>query len=287
MGVKFGPSGNSDAFYEAGFKRSVEAPAWIASLGLDAYEYQCSKGVKITPPTSKKLGEEAQAHGVSLSIHAPYYINLSSEGESREKAIDYILQTLRAARIMGAARIVVHSGSCAKISRESALAMSRETLVRALAAADAENLGDIHICPETMGKINQLGTVGEVMELCRADERLIPCLDFGHIYARSIGEIRDYETFKPVFDTLFSALGEKRARVFHSHFSRIEYTEKGGEKKHWRYEDTQFGFDFEPIARLIAEYKAEPTVICESLGTMAHDAAVLKQIYARVSSLTR
>ena len=275
----FGPSGNPEAFYEEGHKKSLEMPAWVRAMGLDTYEYQCAKGVKISPATAKELGEKAREAEVTLSIHAPYYLNLATDGERRQSAVDYIIQTMHAATWMGADRIVVHTGACAKISREEALSLAKDTMRLALKTADELGLGEVHICPETMGKINQLGTPEEVFELCRLDERLIPCIDFGHVHARSIGTVSDYEDFKGIFDTLENMLGRERAKSFHSHMSRIEYTQKGGEKKHWRYEDTQFGPDFDPIARLIFEREMSPRVICESAGTQGKDARIFKDIY--------
>ena len=279
MAVQFGPSGNPEAFYEEGHKKSLEMPDWVKAQGLDTYEYQCAKGVKISPATAEQLGQNAKAAGISLSIHAPYYLNLATDGERRQSAVDYIIATMHAARWMGADRIVVHTGACAKISREEALALAKGTMALALQTADEQGLGDIHICPETMGKINQLGTPEEVFELCQMDERLIPCIDFGHVHARSIGKITTYEDFSVLFDTLENMLGKERAKHFHSHMSRIEYTQNGGEKKHWRYEDTEFGPDFDPIARLIYEREMSPRVICESAGTQAKDAKTFKEIY--------
>ncbi len=277
--AQFGPSGNPDAFYAEGHKKSLEMPAWVKLQGLDTYEYQCAKGVKISAPTAQTLGQNARENGISLSIHAPYYLNLATDGERRASAVDYIMQTLRAARLMGADRIVVHSGACAKIPREEALFLAKGTLKDALIQADAENLGDIHICPETMGKINQLGTLEEVAEMCLVDERLIPCIDFGHLHARSIGTVSGYEEFKKIFDHLENTLGKARAKNFHAHMSRIEYTQNGGEKKHWTYDDITFGPDFDPIARLISERDMTPRIICESAGTQAKDAKTFKDIY--------
>ena len=57
--IKFGPSGNPDQFYDDGFKASTSMPLWVKNQGLDAYEYQCSKGVKITEKTARQLGENA------------------------------------------------------------------------------------------------------------------------------------------------------------------------------------------------------------------------------------
>jgi deoxyribonuclease-4 len=118
--IRFGPAGNSDIFYEQGFKSSLQMPAWLKKMGLSAYEYSCSKGVKISAETAAKLGEEARLNDIFLSVHAPYYINLTNEDPAkREKSREYIYETLKAAKWMGAGRIVVHTGAVGKMSRET------------------------------------------------------------------------------------------------------------------------------------------------------------------------
>ncbi len=281
--VKFGPSGNSEAFYEEGYKSSEQMPLWLKNMGLDLYEYSCAKGVKLSPAKAKAIGEEAEKNGISLSIHAPYYINLSTDDEEkRAKSINYIMETLRAADIMGADKIVVHSGACAKMPRETAMGYAEITLKKALEQAKAEGLYHIHICPETMGKINQLGTLEEVMRLCLIDESFIPTIDFGHLHTRGLGCLNNVKDFEAVLDTMENMLGHDRMAHFHSHFSRIEYT-AGGEKVHRTYDETDYGPDFDPLAELIYKRSLSPTIICESKGTMARDALIMKNIYLRIS----
>ncbi len=280
MAAKFGPAGLSESFYAQGYKSSLSVCAVLAGMGLEAYEYQCNKGVKIKREMAQKLGETAREADIALSVHAPYYINIATPDEdNREKSIDYILQTLFAAHHMGATRIVVHSGACGKLSRAAALEYAKKTLLLAQARADECGLSHIHICPETMGKLGQLGSLDEVMQLCRLDERFLPTIDFGHLYTRSLGTLSTYSDFAQVFDTIENRLGHERLKVFHSHFSRMEFT-KGGEKKHHTYADTQYGPDFEPIAELIYKKNLSPVIICESRGTQAEDARILKNIYA-------
>lgn len=277
--ILFGPAGNSEDFYEEGYRSSLDMPKWLSEKGIYAYEYQCGKGVKISDDSAKKLGNRAKENGVSLSIHAPYYISLSSvEEEKREKSIDYILKTLNAAKKMGATRIVVHSGSCGSITRAKALSLARDTLKEALAAADSNGYSDIHICPETMGKINQLGSVDEVIKLCTIDERLIPTFDFGHINARTLGGLKSVDDVLEIFRLTESKLGRWRTENFHSHYSRIEFTNQG-EKKHYTFSDTEFGPEFDIIAEAIVKMNLTPTVICESRGTQTRDALSLKKIY--------
>ena len=132
---------------------------------------------------------------------------------------------------------------------------------------------------ETMGKINQLGTVEEVVELCSLDPRLHPVVDWGHLNARNLGGyFPDRDSYRRVFDTIGSALGDDYARTLHCHFSKIEFG-KGGEKKHLTFSDTEYGPDFEPLVEAIAEENLAPRMICESAGTMAEDALSMKNAY--------
>ncbi|MBC8535698.1 TIM barrel protein [Feifania hominis] len=279
MQPKFGPAGSSDSFFAAGYKASVQMPGWLEKIGLDAFEYQCSKGVNVSEKTAVQIGQKAREHHISLSIHAPYYISLSSKDpEKRDNSIGYILKSARCARFMGAGRIVVHSGSCSGMTREHALELAKDTIRRALAALDAEGLGDITVCPETMGKINQLGTLEEVCELCRLDERLIPTIDFGHLNARTLGGVRGIADYEKLLNLVEDRLGADRLRVFHSHFSKIAYT-AGGEKVHLTFADGgEYGPEFEPLAELIARKNLAPTIICESAGTQAEDALAMKRM---------
>lgn len=279
MSAKFGPAGNSQSFRDMGYKHSLEIPQYVLKMGLDCYEYQCGRGVNIGSEKAAELGSAAKSAGISLSLHAPYFISMSSvEPEKRDNSIGYILKSAEAVKAMGGNRIVVHTGSCAKISRKQALDLAKDTMKKAVKALDNEGLSDIHICPETMGKVNQLGNLEEVMELCLIDERLIPCIDFGHLNARDMGYFKSLEDYKTVFETIKDKLGTERLKTFHSHFSKIEFT-SGGEKRHLTFEDTVFGPDFEPVMELTFKYGCSPIFICESAGTQAEDAKTMKDYY--------
>lgn len=282
MNTKFGTAGCCEDFYENGGKSALQMPVWLKEKGLDCFEYQCGRGVKISEDAAKKLGEEAKKNGILLSVHAPYYISLSStEKEKRDNSINYILDTLKAAQGMGADRIVVHSGSCGSMTRKEALELATDTLKRALVAADEMGYGDIHICPETMGKVKQLGNVDEVIKLCLIDERLIPTIDFGHVNSMSLGGLKTVEDTEEILIKLEKRLGAERAREFHAHYSRIEYT-NAGEKKHHTFAESEFEPDFLPIAEAIAKRRATPRIICESAGTQTKDAAELKRIFGEM-----
>lgn len=281
MSAKFGPAGSSERFSAEGFKTTLQMPGYLEAYGLDHFEYQCGRGVNVSPEKAEQFRLKAIEHNITVSLHSPYYISLASlEEEKRLKSIDYILQSARAVKMLGGDRIVVHSGTCAKISREEALKKAYDTLVLAQKALDEEHLSDIRICPETMGKINQLGTLDEVMQLCKVDERFIPCIDFGHLNARTLGGCNSYEDFSVVLDTVKNTLGEERYKNFHSHFSKIEYSQ-GGEKKHLTFDDNIFGPNFEPLAKIIAERDLSPIFISESAGTQDIDALEMKSIYLK------
>lgn len=279
MACIFGPAGTAESFKSMGYRSSLDVPEYLAKFGLDTFEYQCGRGVNIGEEKAKLLGKAARENGITLSLHAPYYISMSSvEKQKRDNSINYILASARAVNAMGGDRIIVHTGSCAKLSREEALSLAKDTMVNALKALDSEGLGHIHICPETMGKVNQLGTLYEVVELCRLDERLIPCIDFGHLNARDGGALKTKEDFKAIFDTIEDNLGEHRLKNFHSHFSKIEYS-AGGEVRHLTFNDKVFGPDFEPVMELAAKKGCSIRFICESAGTQTEDAKQMRDYY--------
>ena len=283
MSCLFGPAGNSDSFAKMGYKSSLQVPEYLVKMGLDCFEYQCGRGVNIGEEKAVQLGKLANESNISLSLHAPYYISMSSiEEEKRLNSVNYILASAKAVKAMGGNRIVVHTGSCGKISREKAFELAIDTMKIALNTLDNEGLGDVHICPETMGKVNQLGTLNEVMELCKIDERLIPCIDFGHLNARDLGIIKGIDDYDSILNIIRNELGTDRFKNFHSHFSKIEYT-TGGEKKHLTFEDNVFGPDYKPLMELVYKYSLTPRFICESAGTQAEDAKAMKDYYLSIS----
>lgn len=280
--ILFGPSGNSDIFYEQGYKSSLEMPAWLRNMGLDAYEYSCARGVRIKSDMAEQLGNIAKVKGISLSVHAPYYINLASEDpKAIEKSFDYIIETSKVAELMGAKRVVLHPGSLGELTRDKAFLNIKNNLFRVLEIMKRKG-SKISLCPETLGKKNQMGTLDEILELCLLDESLIPTLDFAHLHALNSGALQRKSDYEKVFDRLFAVLGEERGKTIHIHYSRVEFTKKGGEKKHWSYDDIEYGPEFEPLAECLIEYGVSATIISESRGTMAEDALKTKNIYNRI-----
>ena len=273
----FGPGGNSESFYADGKKSTLEAPLWVKQKGLDAYEYEAGNGLTAGDATLKKIGDAAREHGILMSFHTPYFISLSGvEPEKRLKSINYISRSLHASELLGADTIVIHAGSAAKISREEAMALASDTLYRNL---EVNGDTDIRMGIETMGKVNQLGTLDEVIELCKISQKYHPVVDFGHLNARHIGSyFTDCDSYRYIFDRIATRLGDEYAYNLHCHFSKIEFT-GAGEKKHLTFADTVYGPEFEPLAEAIIRENVAPRIICESDGTMAEDALWMKNIY--------
>ena len=277
MSAYFGPGGNSDAFKLAGHKSTLDAPSWVKGIGLDAYEYEAGNGLSASASMLAEIGREAKENNIKMSYHTPYFISLSGVvEEKRLNSINYIRHSLDAAKLLGAETIVVHTGSAAKITRDEAMRLAGDTLVKTLASVDTYG---IKIGLETMGKVNQLGTLDEVLELCRIDSAFVPVVDFGHLNARDLGGVFvTADDYLRVFDKIDRALGADVACNLHCHFSKIEWT-GSGEKKHLTFEDNLYGPDFEPLIDVIIKEKLSPTIICESAGTQSDDALNMKKYY--------
>lgn len=281
MSAVFGPAGSAESFKDMGYKKSTQLPEYLAKFGLTHFEYQCGQGVRVTQKAAEEIGDVFKKAGMTLSLHAPYFISLSgTDEEKRMNSVNYIIAAGKAAHAMGARRIVIHSGSCAKISRTEALELARDTMKKAKEALDREGLEDIICCPETMGKVNQLGTLEEVIEICRVHETFLPTVDFGHLNARTFGGIKGAEDYRKMLDMMENGLGADRAAVFHSHFSKIEFTVPGGEKRHVTFEENGgFGPEYEPLLEEIYRRGWSPVIICESAGTQTEDAAKMQEFY--------
>ena len=280
--VRFGPSGNSQLFYNAGYKQSIDAPKFCKEIGLSAYEYSFGRGFTMSFDTAKILGEQAKNNDILLSIHAPYYINLANTSdEMASKSFEYIKKGMEYIKITGGRDLVVHLASCGKLERHEALKLTDKRIDECLKIIYDSNLSNVgKICPETMGKYLQIGTYQEIIDFCTKDQILVPTFDFGHINCIMQGALKTEDDYKRIFDYSFAKLGEEKTKNCHIHFSKIEFSEKG-EIKHLNLDDQVYGPSFEPLVKVIDEYKLTPTIICESKERMMEDALKLKEIYVR------
>lgn len=277
--IRFGPAGNSQSFYDQGFKHTWQAPAWIAEQGLNAFEYSGGHGINMKEESARKIGGEAAAHGIALSIHAPYYINLANATpEGFEKNLHYLMSSARAVDWMGGDRVILHMGSPKGMEYAEAMQNVREGLLEIRKRLVDDGLAHVRLCPETMGRDGQLGSLEDVLSVCEMEEGFLPNIDFAHLHARGRGALNEEEDFDAILRRMLEVLGRERVQCFHSHFCHIEYT-TAGEKRHHTFADTQFGPDFRLLAPCLLRHGLTPRIICESSGTQAEDAREMRDIY--------
>lgn len=276
--VLFGPSGNSLSFYEKYKGGTVDSAKDVRAHGLDLFEYSFGRGVKMGAEKAAAIREAFAREQVEISAHAPYYINFANpEEENVRKSVGYILESLEKVLEMGGNRVVFHPGSVQKRGREEASALLFRNMEKLSVALDAFPR-EIKICPETMGKLGQLGTVEEIVGLCNLDERFYPCFDFGHINSREQGILHTKEDYERIYDYLQKNLPAHKVDEMHIHFSKIQYG-TSGEIRHLTFEDGIFGPPFEPLLEVLAERKLSCHILCESAGTQIEDAETMKKYY--------
>ena len=277
--IKFGPSGNSQAFFDAGYSKSEDSAKWVKNLGLDCFEYSFGRGVNLSDKKATELAAAFRECGVEISVHAPYYINLANpDDEMAEKSIGYIIDSAKKALLLGGNRVVFHPASQGKAAREEAIKLTDERFYTLCERIYKENLQGVIFCPETMGKIAQIGTVEEITRFCKTDKVFTPCVDFGHVNAREQGCLKTEEDYERLLSYMIDGLGFERMKNFHVHFSKIEYSERG-EIRHLTFEDTVYGPEFSPLSDALKKLGLEPYIVCESAGTQDVDALCMRKIY--------
>lgn len=229
----------------------------MAEEGLNAMEVQFVRGARMKGSTAEDIGEEAKKHGILLSIHAPYYINLNSEKEEIiEKSKERIMKSARLADKMNAWIITVHAGYYSGMSSREATEIIADNVVECAEKIEDEAL-NVKIGLEQMGKEKSWGTLDELETVVDRTSVAVPVLDFAHYHARYCGKLKTKEDFEDLLKR-YEAIHQGR---LHSHFSSIEYGDKG-EKKHLDMEEYQP--DFRKLAPLLKEKDYDITVICET-----------------------
>ena len=280
--IKFGPSGNGESFYAAGHKHTEEAGEYCKRLGLDCYEYAFGRGILLSEGKAELIGQAFKDAGVEMSVHAPYFINFANpDDEAAQKSYNYVLNSAKFLKLFGGRRVVFHPAAQGKLSRGQAVSLTCDRLKVLRDYIYLNGLDDLYFCPETMGKLAQVGTLEEVVDFCKIDKVFIPAIDFGHINAREGGSLKTVEDYKSRLQYMISELGYERVKHFHVHFSKIMYGGKG-EIKHLTFADTVYGPEFGPLAIALKQLELEPYIVSESAGTQAEDALEMKRIYGNV-----
>ena len=277
--IKFGPSGNSELYHASGFSGSSNSAVWVKNLGLNAFEYSFGRGVNLSPQKAREIGESFSDAGVEISVHCPYFINFAGVDEQKVlNSYGYVLSSLEAGKHMGARRAVFHPAAQGKLSREEAVKLTNERLCVLADKIRSEGFSDMIICPETMGKSAQIGTVSEIVDFCKIAPFYYPCVDFGHVNSLWQGSLKTVQDYLDIFNAIEQGLGYEKLNEMHVHFSKIMYSAKG-EVKHLTFEDTEYGPNPDDFIIAIKQKGIAPYVISESAGTQDIDAKYMMEKY--------
>ena len=268
MGMIFGTAGIPLSAKE---RTSLAGLERVAELDLGAMELEFVHGVRMSKKMAEAVGELAEKLSLSLSIHAPYYINLCSPDEEKRAASrKRIVDSARVGHYCGAKSIVFHPGFYGDLTPEEAYGMVKAEME--LILEEAENYSPI-LRPELMGKPTQFGSLEELLRLSQ-ELPVLPCLDFSHFHART-GEFNTFEEFASILEQLEQALGEEALKNLHLHISGIDYGPKG-ERKHLVFADADF--NYQELMNVLKEKGAAGVAICES-PNLEEDALILKNTY--------
>ena len=276
----FGVAGNPPSFFKSQFgKERANAPAWLAGLGLDALEVQCTFGVRMPPDRAQAFRAAAVQHGIVLTLHAPYYIDLASENPAiLASTFDHLTKAVALAKLLACRRVIFHPGSAGK-GREAALSRAIEALKRFVGQTD---LGEVCLFPEIGGKVGQLGSLDEILALCQAVEPAWPCLDLAHLHAREGGSLQTADDFRRVLGQVHDRLGEAALERLHVHLYPITWGARG-EVSHRPFRRGRAKDNFSPDYRLfldvIAREGIAPIIISEAADSQDVGALEMKRYF--------
>ncbi len=270
LDARFGPSGLPIGYNG----ESHRVCSYLREIGLDAYEYQATYGVRISKQSALKLKENSKESDVRVSMHGPYYINLSSNKDDVvERSVQRLIQSARAAEWMGAYRIVFHPGFYTKYTQVEAMKRLNKAVEDLTEQLESLQITDYIFAPETTGKKSQLGSLEEIIEICRTHEKFAPTVDFAHLHARDRGILKNKGDYGRIFGLLEDELG---LNTLHCHYTHIEFTDKGERRHHTLRED--YGPPLEPLLEEIIERGWDITLICET-PLLEEDALLMQKVY--------
>ncbi|MBI4895569.1 MAG: TIM barrel protein [Candidatus Aenigmarchaeota archaeon] len=262
--IKLGPAGSPMA-------STFDGIAEVKRLGLQALEVQFTHGVRMSLDLAKQVGEESKKHGIRLSIHGPYYINLLSEDPQKIKdSKKRILDSCERGHFFGSKEdptsVVFHPAYYGKLSKETAFSIVLNE-IEEMNEILKENKWNSVLCPETSGKHSAFGTLDEIIEISIKSKSHL-CVDLAHLYAKGMGKI----DFSEVLNKL-----KKIKHPIHFQFSGINYSDKG-ELNHLPLDNNP---PFEPFAKELLDRKINCTIISESPITWK-DSLKMKKIFEKL-----
>ncbi len=248
----------------------------LIAMGLGGMEVEFVRGVNMNSATQAEIRELLKENGLILTAHGPYYINLNSQEEDKITAsVGRILDTARAAYNFGGYSVTFHPAFYMKGEKETVYKQVRSKFQEITTTLKEEGI-DIWVRPETTGKATQWGDLDEVIKLSNEFEKVLPCIDFSHLHARSAGlEMNTYDDFARVFERIGNEIGNYALENFHAHIAGIEYGAKG-EKQHLMLEESDM--NYKDLMRAFKNFDIKGIIICES-PIMEDDALLMKKYY--------
>ncbi len=227
--LRFGTVGSPQTAHESGTSGAIRH---IRELGLEHLEIAWVQSVRVTDATCADIKANGEACGITLSVHAPYFINLNSQtSELMEKSDARLLAAARKGFLAGAKDIVFHPGSYHSQPPEQVYERAKQKLIEITGILREEGV-EVNLRPETMGKSAMFGTLDEVVQLSKEVPGILPCIDWAHLHARAgDGTFNSYDEFADALKRVQAALGDEGMKKLHFHLSGIAYTPKG-EKEH-------------------------------------------------------
>ncbi len=227
--LRFGTVGSPQTTPASGTPAAIRH---IRELGMDHLEIAWVQSVRVGDDMCAQIKAAGEASRVSLSVHAPYYINLNSQTDDlMRKSDERLLAAARRGFLAGARSIIFHPGSYHTQPPEQVYERAKDKLVE-LTTILREEGTDVILRPETMGKSAMFGTLDEVIQLSREIPGVLPCIDWAHLHARQgDGTFNSYDDFAGALTRVRNGLGEAGLKDMHFHLSGIAYTSKG-EKEH-------------------------------------------------------
>lgn len=258
---------------------SVGAIEFSKSIGLEALELGWVQSVRVTEATCAAIKATSEAHAVSLSVHAPYFINLNATEEEWHKSRKRLMDAAHYGFLAGATDIIFHPGSYFGNDPADVLKVALPRLEGCV--KELQKNGDmVTLRPETMGKSAMLGSFEDALAMSKAMDMVQPCLDFAHLHARpGDGTMNTYDEWSRLLEKYVKTLGAKALKKLHIHLSGIEYGLKG-EKNHLPFAEADL--DLKALLKAMHAFGCGGRILCES-PIMEEDALFMKKTWMKVS----
>lgn len=243
----------------------------VRKLGLEAMELEFVQSVNISEEKAPLIKKIAKENNVVLTCHGQYFINMNSaEKEKIEASKERILKAARIASMCGGWSVCFHAAYYLG-SPPTAYKNVKEGLREIIKKLKDENI-EIWIRPETGGKTSQFGSLEELIKISQDVEGVLPCIDFAHHYARSLGKVNTYQDFSFILESLEKNLGREALDNMHMHTEGIEFG-KAGERFHLNLNDSKL--NYQDLIKTWKDFKIKGVVICES-PNIEKDALMMK-----------